>query len=392
MTTAEIPFIDLFRPEFTFADPSLAEARERHWYASTAVGTLVLRYQEAADLLADGRLGPGGDGHLALHGITDGPVHRYLGTNMSGTERADHARLRSVLAPFLTPQRVGSVREFAARTARRLAAELPSGEPSDLVGRFADPLALLTFCRLTGLDAEGLRHCGSADAGLVFALALSGEDRSRVETSMSRLFAYLEETARERRRTPGDDVMSAALRGDLPDRQRDSLLISLIMGGHDASAHQLGAALAVLAEHPAQWEVLAADPGRVPGAVEESLRWAAHTHTLRFVREEMDYQGRRFTAGEVVAICNWTANRDPRVFARPDVFDVARARPRLPLAFGGGAYFCPGSILGKMIMEVGVEALTGRFLPPEPAGTVIWRPPLAAAFAPAALPLRLSER
>ncbi|MER7820791.1 hypothetical protein ABTX79_37145, partial [Streptomyces sp. NPDC096153] len=69
-----------------------------------------------------------------------------------------------------------------------------------------------------------------------------------------------------------------------------------------------------------------------------------------------------------------------------------RPRGRLPLAFGGGPFFCPGSALGKMVIEVGVEALTQRFTPPAAAGSVRWRPALAAAYGPQHLPLVLQER
>ncbi|MFF3062384.1 cytochrome P450 [Streptomyces sp. NPDC057909] len=392
----DIPYIDVLDPAFHFASPQISAAREQHWYARTPVGLLILRYQEAADLLADTRLSPTGSGHLALHGITSGPIHRYLGSNMSSTERDNHVKLRAVLAPFLSPRRLAEAKGLARTTAHDLADRLTTdGSPSDLMADFADPLALSLFCHLTGLPADELQPYGSAsaDVGLVFALSLNTELRHQVEHSLQSLFSYIEQAMAARRATPsGTDLISALMKTGLPTHQQTSFLVSVIMGGHDAPMHQLGCALVALAEHPDQWERLAQDPALIPGAAEESLRWSAHTHTLRFAVEDLEVAGLAMARGDMAAVCNWSANRDPRAFDRPDLFDITRPRGRLPLAFGGGPFFCPGSALGKMVIEVGVEALTQRYTAPATAGPVRWRPALAAAYGPQHLPLVLQER
>nr|WP_107909024.1 cytochrome P450 [Streptomyces chartreusis] len=390
----DIPFIDVLDPAFNFASPQISAARKRHWYALTPQGVLVLRYQEAAALLADSRLSPTGNGHLALHGITGGPIQRYLGSNMSSTARDSHAQLRAVLAPFLSPRRLADARHFALQTAHELARRLRPGQSVDLMADYAGPLALTVFCHLTGLSVEDLQHhaSASADAGLVFALSLSDGQRHYVETSLQSLFTFIDDSIAARRTQPGTDIITALLKTKLPLQQQASFLISIIMGGHDAPMHQLGCSLVALSEHPQQWELLASRTDLVPRAAEESLRWSAHTHTLRFGLEDLEYQDLSLARGGVVAVCNWSANRDPTAFDNPDVFDITRPRGRLPLAFGGGSYFCPGSGLGKMIIEVGVEALTQRFKPPTFTGDIVWRPAVAAAYGPRHLPLNLKER
>ncbi|MGW1729056.1 cytochrome P450 [Streptomyces sp. NPDC002306] len=390
----DIPFINVLNPAFSFASPQVSTAREQHWYAQTPLGIMVLRYQEATDLLADSRLSPTGNGHLALHGITTGAIHRYLGSNMSSTVRDSHARLRAVLAPFLSPRKLADARGFALATAHDLAGHLPAGGPSDLMAEFANPLALAVFCHLTGLPVEKLRRyaSASADVGLVFALSLGDEQRSHVEKSLQSLFDYIEQEMAAGQAQPGTDIISALLHTELPLQHQISFLVSIIMGGHDAPMHQLGCALVALSEHPEQWELLAVDPHLIPGAAEESLRWSPHTHTLRFALENLEYKDLSLARGDMAAICNLSANRDPTAFENPDVFDITRPRGKLPLAFGGGSFFCPGSSLGKMIIETGIEALTQRFTPPAAARNILWRPVLAAAYGPQHLPLHLQER
>ncbi|MFJ9752868.1 cytochrome P450 [Streptomyces chartreusis] len=391
----DAPFIDVLNPAFHFASPQIHAAREQHWYARTPVGVLILRYQQAADLLADRRLSPTGNGHLALHNITSGPIHRYLGSNMSSTERANHLQLRTVLAPFLSPRRLADAQAFATASAQYLAARLPTDQPSDLMADFASPLALSLFCHLTHLPVDELQPyaSASADVGLVFALCLNNALRSQVESSLHSLFTYIEQAMVARQATAADtDLIGALLHTNLPTHQQTSFLVSVIMGGHDAPMHQLGCALVALSEHPHQWELLGKNPALIPAAAEESLRWSAHTHTLRFAGEDLKLADLTMARGDMAAVCNWSANRDPRVFDHPDVFDINRPRTRLPLAFGGGPFFCPGSGLGKMVIEVGVEALTQRFTPPTARGPVRWRPALAAAYGPQHLPLTLRER
>ncbi|MFJ4866716.1 cytochrome P450 [Streptomyces sp. NPDC088748] len=346
------------------------------------------------DILSDCRLSPTGNGHLALHGITSGPIHRYLGSNMSSAARESHLGLRTVLAPFLSPRKLVKAREFALTTARDLAEGLRLGEPTDLMAEFANPLALAVFCHVVQLPVEEIRRHGSAsaDVGLVFALSLDDAQRTHIEHSLESLFEYIDEGLTTRRNQPGTDIMSALHKTELTVQQQTSFLISIIMGGHDAPMHQLGCALVALSEHPEQWQLLAEHPHLISGAAEESLRWSPHTHTMRFALEELTYQDLELGCGDVVAVCNRSANRDPVAFENPDTFDAARPRGRLPLAFGGGQFFCPGSGLGKIIMEVGIQSITERFAPPTAAGEILWRPVLAAAYGPRCLPLALQER
>jgi len=389
----DIPHIDVRDAAFRFDQPDIMAARERHWYARTAMGPLVLRYDDVAGLLADRRLSPTGAGHVRVHGITAGPIHDYFAINISSRPAADHGQVRALLAPFLRPLRLDQARTAATSIADRLLAGLAEYPECDFMSGFADPLTIEVFCGLFGIPIEDYPRFGpwSADVGLVFGLTLDGL-RARVEEDMASLFSYFEDLLERRRVRGTGDFVSSLVRAEaeqgISEQQCLSTLVSLIMGGHDAPMHQLGCAVLTLAQHPDQWRLLGERPELAGQAVEEALRWSAHTHTMRFALSDLAYRDVELAAGELLITCNSAANRDPRAFDRPDEFDITAKRRRLAIAFGGGPYFCPGNALARMELEVALVALTGRFPPPEVTGDVRWRPPTTTAYGPETLPLR----
>ncbi|MGX7826460.1 cytochrome P450 [Actinokineospora sp. 24-640] len=386
----QAPHIDVTGPGFHFGRSDVHAARELGWHARTPIGPMVLRYAEATDILADRRLSPTGAGHLALHGIDSGPIHDYFSVNLSSRARNDHVRLRAVLAPYLGSRRLACLRAFATARARELAEGL-AGE-AEVMSDFAGPLAFAVCCELLGLPPEDADRfaAASAEVGLVFSLSMDGL-RPLVEAHLATLSDYFDDLLARRLREPGADFVSAlaaAMAAEGISRaQCRSVLTSLVMGGHDAPMHQVGCAVAALAEHPEQWALLGGEPRLADRATEEILRWTAHTHTMRFAVADFEYAGLAVPIGGPVLTANTAANRDPRAFARPEVFDIAAERRRPPIAFGGGPYFCPGSALGRMLIAVAVTALTGRFTPPSAAGPSRWRPRTTTAYGPDHLPL-----
>lgn len=391
------PFVDIQAESFRFDQDDLFEAAREHWFARTELGPLVLRYDEACDILADRRLSPTGQGHLRVHGITGGPIHDYFSVNLSSRATVDHGRLRGLFAPYLTPRRLATIAPDIETAADRLCDRLVGPEHRDFVAEYASPLAIGVFSELIGLPLADVDRFGppSADVGLVFGLRLDGV-RDRVETAMVSLFDYFRELMQRRGQEPATDFVSAlaALHAEtgVDPQQCLSTMVSLIMGGHDAPMHQLGCAVAVLAEHPEQWDWLGRHPELASAAVEELLRWSAHTHTMRFAVEDFDYRDLHLDRGDVVITCNTVANRDPSAFADPLRLDISMRRSRTPIAFGGGPFFCPGHALAKLEISLALRALTRRFTAPELATGARWRPPVTTAYGPEYLPLRFSER
>ena len=132
-------------------------------------------------------------------------------------------------------------------------------------------------------------------------------------------------------------------------------------GGIDTTQAQLSHAIRPFAAHPAQWAALARDPGLVPAAVEEVLRFEPITpFTARICTDAIEHRGVLFPAGTIVAICAERANRDA---GAGDEFDITRDSGGRLLTFGAGPHFCLGSNLARAELE---EALT--FLAPRMTG------------------------
>src|SRR5262249_25951717 len=145
-----------------------------------------------------------------------------------------------------------------------------------------------------------------------------------------------------------------------------NLVLNVLAGGVDTTQAQLSHALRLFADHPGQWELLAAGPELVPRAVEEVLRFEPITpFTARICTSRIEHRGVIFPAGTIVAICAERASRDGEA---GDDFDITVERDGRVLTFGAGAHFCLGSNLARAELEEALTFLAPRMPGLRPAG------------------------
>jgi cytochrome P450 family 142 subfamily A polypeptide 1 len=230
---------------------------------------------------------------------------------------------------------------------------------------FAIPLPVIAILELLGFDADAWPRF----AAWAETLNASGGGPRYFHPGVMQAFAEFRAEAlrliEARRARPSDDLVSrmvVAARGELPRSDDEIALEALLLldGGSDTTRHVIAGATLALARHPDQRRLLAAEPARLPVAVEEFVRWVTPILNMRrTATRDTELHGRRLREGDEVLLLYGAANRDERVFSDPQRFDVKRD-PNPHLAFGFGTHFCLGASLARLELRVAFEALLAR--------------------------------
>ncbi len=181
-----------------------------------------------------------------------------------------------------------------------------------------------------------------------------------LNNSIQEWAAVMQELLPQRFAEPADDLFSDWLAGGMEPMTMVQETGLLIAGGAETTRTVIAHGLRAFADHPDQWERLAAEPDRMPLAIEELIRWVTPLNNMfRTAASDAVVSGTPIAAGERVMLLYPAANRDPRVFDRPEVFDIARD-PNPHLAFGHGTHFCLGANLARIELRLLFESLTRR--------------------------------
>ncbi|MBO0657256.1 cytochrome P450 [Streptomyces triculaminicus] len=362
----------LLRPFDTafFADPYPVYARLRdagpvHRIAlpdGSAVW-LVVREADVRALLTDARLSVNkAHSGTGYRGFSLPPA---LDANLLNIDSSDHLRLRRLVSQGFTPRRVETLRERVQAAADSLAGalsqRLASESSVDLVTEFANPLPLVVIGDLFDVP-QGDRRSFSAWVGSMFAPEYPGQTAE----SINRIHDFLVGLVAERRARPSHDLLSDLIAArDEGDRLTEDELVSLafliLMAGSENAQHMISAGLLTLFRHPEQLAALRADPGLLPAAVEELLRYA-HPNQMairRFPTEPVEIGGVRIPAGDTIMLCLASAHRDPARYPDPDRFDIRR-EDIAHLALGHGMHYCLGAPLARMEIQIGLSTLLRR--------------------------------
>ena len=189
---------------------------------------------------------------------------------------------------------------------------------------------------------------------------------------------------RQRRRDPGDDILSALVTADVDGerlslRELGSFFDLLLVAGNETVRNAASHGLVLLSEHPGQRERLAADPDALMGtAIEEIVRMCSPIIQFRrTLTRDHELRGHPLPAGSKVVLFYGSANRDEAVFDAPDAFDVGR-RPNPHVGFGGpGAHLCLGAHLARRELGALFRAVLARLPHLRTAGPAV---PLRSSF------------
>ncbi len=360
----------------------LRRCAAQHWWATGMDQrgepmAVVLTWDASREVVSDRRLSPRSFSEdMIASGLS--PATAAQVAPLFSRHGAEHRHLRAVLATAFTPRKVEQLRPAARAIADRLAGAIAdAGGACELVAAFAEPLPPEVFAILFGLPLEDRdRMAGWASTiALAFSTAMEPEHVARVEAAAAEMRAYGLERIAASRAAPGDDLVTRLLEAEVDGhRLSEDDVIAMITGfvfaGAETTRRQLTAAVELLAEHPADWERLAADPELVPIAVEEILRVRGIVPGLtRRAEEPFERDDLAVGEGGRLLLSFTSANQDAARFPDPAVFVLDRSDAQAHLTFGWGPHLCVGAGLARLELQEGLRALTARFGPPEVEAT-----------------------
>lgn len=289
--------------------------------------------------------------------------------NLLYLDGADHRRIRGVVSRAFTPKSIAAKRDDIEAIAADMLAACAAKPDFDAISEFAAPYPIYVIGDMLGLPREDMLQfrTWSEDLIHVFNPLRSPDEDARQLAAFAGLEAYFAVQIEERRKRPGDDLLSGIVHtkdetgGVLADAEIQSLLLLLLLAGNLTTADVIGNGLHALMTHPAEWTALVADPDLAVTATEEMLRFGPPVAiAARYVPEDREILGCPVKQGAAVVVSLLGANRDPEAFEDPHAFRICRGR-RDHAAFGGGVHACLGAPLARLEIEIALRLLATRY-------------------------------
>jgi cytochrome P450 len=284
------------------------------------------------------------------------------------TDPPEHTELRRLVSRAFTPRRIADLEPEIRRLARQFLGPLVDRNDGDLIADYAARLPMDVIARMLGVpeaDEARLREWTNA-------LLDREEGRPEVlphgiEAAMN-LFAYFDDfvaarrAAVERGSAPDDltTALCAAPAGGegLRDDQVVGFLFLLIIAGNETTTKLLANCLLALQRRPSERAKVEADAARIPDAIEEILRYEGSTQLMaRTLTRDVELHGERMPEGAKVLLLLGSANRDERVWDRPDDYDIDRVSAVQHVGFGHGIHVCLGAALARLEMRISLEEI-----------------------------------
>ncbi len=329
--------------------------RRRFWFLT--------RYDDVVDALRNPALGrewkklP--EPLREQHSFDQPEEFEIVSRHLLNFDPPDHTRLRRLVTHAFTTRRIADLEPRIQELAHRLLEEISDGD--DLIAKFALPIPITVIAELLGVPIDDQAHFRD-----MVDRNLRGSSEDEMMTAGLELLGYVNEAIEFRRTSPGNDLLSALIHleedGDKLDHSELLSMVQLLLiAGHETTVNLIGNGMIELMRHPDQRLRLVAEPGLLPTAIEEMLRFNGPVETPfpRIVYETIEMGGERIPQGDIVIPVLMSANNDPEQFDDPERFDIARA-PNRHVAFGSGIHYCLGAPLARLEGRVAIGSLLER--------------------------------
>ncbi len=395
-----VELLDLPTVEFGFADADEQRAEieriaKETWIARGPFGYIVFSYEDCLGILRDRRWHNAAKIVSELRALSDPRLKNRERETILSAEGETHTRLRRLVAPSFSPRSADALRPFMREVLDDLLDPHTSTGRCDLSVDVLEHYPIPIICELLGAPREDwqLFSRWAEDVLRVFN-ATAADEVDLIIAAQEELEEYTRGLIADRRRKPAEDLITSLIAAEeagdkLSEDELVMMVQAVIVGGTDTTRNQLGCSVALLADHPAQWKLLAERPELAPRAVEETMRFAgAVRSTGRFASTEIEYKDIVFPAGTFISPALAVANRDETVFANSAHFDIEREPSGQPhMTFGSGIHYCLGAALARAEQQEALPILAQRMPNMKIDGGIVWKPSTVAIFGPEKLPL-----
>ena len=366
-----IPFPFPDPPSVCEMPPELAEIRDGESvvelkFPDGITGWMVTKHADVRKVLVDSRFSSRVIATVAAS-MSETETGKLMNESLVGMDAPEHTRLRKLVSKAFTARRVEQLRPRIVELVTELLDELETlPRPVDLVKAFSVPLPVRVICELLGVPA------GDQDSFHAWSNALLGDWQQVVEKeeAIVALVKYFGDLIAVKREKPADDMISELIAvsdkedSSLTEREIITLSIGILSAGHETTANLISMFLVHLLHDPEEFDKLRANPGAIPQAVDELLRFVPLTATggitPRLTTAEVELSnGKVLPAGVMVLPAVSTANRDPDVFEDGERLNLGREQNQ-HLTFGAGIHYCLGAQLARIELQEAFRAIMDR--------------------------------
>ena len=294
-------------------------------------------------------------------------------TQLLSMDPPEHTEMRQLVFNAFTPRTVDGMASWLRERSSQIMDRAAEMGECNFVMDVAGELPLQLINQMMGVPEE--------DRGMIARLADEviagggGRDRTGEEDPGKVLGTYGYQLASERMGKGGDDLITLMTEATYMGQPLDAtgfagLFVQIAVAGNETTRSLMAGGMLALMERPDDYSALAADPAKLPAAVEEMFRWVTPVHYFRrTATKDVEVRGMTIREGDRVALHYTSANHDEEVFEDPFRFDIARD-PNPQLAFGWGEHFCLGARLARLEVRIFFEELLARFSKVELIGEV----------------------
>lgn len=290
---------------------------------------------------------------------SDGDLFTLLYHNMLDMDPPDHTRLRGIVSKAFTNRRIQALEPRIQEIADKLIDALPQSGQIDLIDSYAFPLPITVIAEILGIPTA------DRDKFRLWSNSFLDGTGNYVQHMMD-FIQYIADAVKARRTNPQDDLISALIQAEengerLTEQEIYSMIVLLIVAGHETTVNLIANGAVALLEHPEQMKQLQQNPDLTEDTIEEFLRYngAVDHTTARYAAEDLTLAGQFIPRGSGIIISLVAVNRDPRQFNNPDDFDIKREDAK-HLGFGYGVHYCLGAPLARLEGRIAVNTLIKR--------------------------------